>query len=339
MASQRDVFSDTASERGSLKGKKVSGSLPNFLYKWVVLFKWNALIEENRFVICERKQFPEIKDSWVNGQLSSNSRAKHLRTLRALPDGTFSLFAKIEEGTDTNRQKNILDNLNLQFSLIVPGKTTEAAYTEVIKTNPYAILAKYSYEVLGKKLDSPEKEYDPSQAITANVEDELEPENSVEREVDELMRKEEDSGKGKEKLENKCVSDSDEDFDEDLENHFETFPNHSELLLKLRNAKLAAEKKNNTAFLVWRGFRTSVFPDGKKVDFSIFKTFLLKALNEIKDPSIQESRVGFIQICFFPENTVSILFLSFSSPKRSNLQQFQFKEWLCLTLRQLRLRR
>ena len=99
MASQCDFFDQSQVEVDT--GRKLSASLPNYFYKWVILFQWNMDDNKSRFKIFERNLFPEIKDEWMKGQLKEVSRAKKLKKLEA-EEGEFSLFAKVESGKSKN---------------------------------------------------------------------------------------------------------------------------------------------------------------------------------------------------------------------------------------------
>lgn len=97
MESQIDFFD--ATQESVVSGKrKVSASLPNYFFKWVILFQRNISENIGQFKIFERDLFPEIKNDWILGQLRANSRFKKLKKLSGNEDGIFSLFAKIEAG-------------------------------------------------------------------------------------------------------------------------------------------------------------------------------------------------------------------------------------------------
>lgn len=107
MDSQKDLFEDQ-SQSPRVQGANFS-SMPSYLYKDVVLFQWNIKENSSRFKVFDRKLFPEIKDSWIKGQLKSNSRMKKLKNLTDDGD-VFSLFAKIESGK--SKKYNMLYNIS-----------------------------------------------------------------------------------------------------------------------------------------------------------------------------------------------------------------------------------
>lgn len=95
MSSQKDLFDDNMSDISG--DRKITSSLPVYVYKWVIMFQWNILENKSRFKLFERVLFPEIKDEWIRGQLKAKSRAKKLKPFSA-EHGTFSLFGKVEIG-------------------------------------------------------------------------------------------------------------------------------------------------------------------------------------------------------------------------------------------------
>lgn len=148
------------------------------------------------------------------------------------------------------------------------------AYAEVIKTNPYAILAEFTYDVNPQPMVS-WQEYDPDirndcESDGSNLEDKIEIQTQ-DKEV--------------------CDNASDSESDEEIRDHLLMFPKHSQFLLKFRNAKIAADRSNRKTFIHWMGHKTHLSPNAPKMNFPVFKSHLIKALANITDKSAEESEV------------------------------------------------
>ena len=157
------------------------------------------------------------------------------------PDETFCIFNNptFFSGTEQNRIDEIIDNLNLQFNLMITSKkSVNDAYIEMIKTNPYALLKNYSYEMTPTPLLSG-KEYDPAHV------------NETDSSEDEKREK---PGPRADEREPEEFSEHDEDdeSDEEIRDHLIQFPKHSQFLLKFRNAKIAADRSKKKTVLNWR---------------------------------------------------------------------------------------
>ena len=175
-------------------------------------------------------------------------------------------------GTPKGRVNDIVGNLNMQFSLLISTKSEDESYFEIIKTNPYAVLSKYTYDHNPTPLNiNQEKKYDPE----SNLDDTG------------------DEADDDDKYQNSGVLDvgNDEESDDELRQHLIKFPKHAQLLLQFRNAKIAADRCKKKTFVTWRGHRTSMTPGTPNLDYPMFKRRLLKALDDIKDISVAETEV------------------------------------------------
>lgn len=86
--SQEDIFATQEPE--TTKGPK---------YDYLVLCDHDESVQ-HPFALFPRKMFSttEILDKWVDSILDPSSRLKSLNTLERVPNKTFGLFGKIEEG-------------------------------------------------------------------------------------------------------------------------------------------------------------------------------------------------------------------------------------------------
>ena len=208
-----------------------------------------------------------------------------LRTARSLHANFNEIF--FFTGIDSGRLKKIIANLNLQFSILVETKSIELAYMEVITTNPYAILARSTYDLQPQPIQE-EKEYDPESSIHDDgVEDEPA--------VIENEKKGENPEVGNDRDVEDEFFDEGNESDEEIRDHIVKFPTHAEFLLKFRNAKIAADRANKRAYVCWRGHKTSLPPNGPAMTYSSFKLHVLNALKNIKKKSESETKV---KICF-----------------------------------------
>ena len=147
------------------------------------------------------------------------------------------------------------------------------AYQEMVSTNPYALLAKSTYEKNAVPL-SESKEYDPELPMNEN--------NFIGDDVEAIQETQHGSGSEVEE---------EEESDEEFREHFIRFPKHSEFLIKFRNAKLAADKNQKRSYVCWRGYKTSLAPRDTMMTFPRFKKHLTTALKTAKEVSDKESQV------------------------------------------------
>ena len=189
-------------------------------------------------------------------------------------------------GTSRTRIKEVLGNLNLQFNVLVESKSESEAYIDIIKTNPYSLLANYTYDdKLAPLTDG--IEYDPDQIIVdaTDSDGDKDEENKPDDVTDEEMEEEDDES------------------DVEIREHLIKFPKHSQFLLKFRNAKIAADRSKKKTFVQWRGYKASMSPDEPSMTYDVFKKHLLNAFENIKDLSAREVKVSFFIFFFNSANT------------------------------------
>lgn len=185
-----------------------------------------------------------------------------------------------------------MGNLNLQFCLLCETKPIADAYLETVKTNPYSLLAKSTYDKNPVPLRSV-KEYDPE--IFPNLEEQKSSPVLTAGAVKEV--EDDDNLEDDDTLEDDEVG-QDPETDDEFRDHFVQFPNHADFLIKFRNAKIAATTNQKRTYVCWRGHKTSVSPKDPAMAFPKFKGHIISALTNIKDISEKESQVNFIFILF-----------------------------------------
>lgn len=156
-----------------------------------------------------------------------------------------------------SRIEDVVANLNVQFSVLIEKKPIKESYMDIINTNPYALMAKSTYDLNPTPFeDAKEKEYDPESPLQ-----------------DELSDKDEDES------------------DDGIKEHLIKFPSHSEFVMKFRNARIAANRWNKRTYVCWRGYRTSMSPLAAPLKFDSFKVQVLTALKQIKKITPEEKKV------------------------------------------------
>lgn len=144
MASQQDMFRED-SDHGNISPRMVASLKPTdvkkeYKYQWVILFHWNV-DEENPFFMLKLSNFKDtdIKPEWIKRNLSVDSRIKQLKNLSPFPGGTYSLFAKVEEGVSTKDRTEMVKKLNSKFQEIstMPGSDIGMCLRLVAEFSPY----------------------------------------------------------------------------------------------------------------------------------------------------------------------------------------------------------
>ena len=96
----------------------------------------------------------EIPPSWFTGPLTPQNRRKVL-TLPSLGGGRFSVFAKIELGTDNQRREMIEEDLNSTFQEFIDQDfRIDVAYDHMVSGRPSKVLSGWTYEAQPKPLRS-----------------------------------------------------------------------------------------------------------------------------------------------------------------------------------------
>ena len=187
MASQQDFFGESDSSIYQKGASKLVSSM-NYKYREIILFHWSE--KKDPFRVHSKDEFKEIKPNWISNQLTDKARSKQIR----IDNTSVSLFAKIEEETDSNHVNNVLDNLNLQFKLLnQSNKNVTLAYKSVINTNPYTVLAEFTYDNDPVPRNMGSKKYDVNESPSPSISQDIAP----------------------------------------FESHFESFPDHRDFMNKL----------------------------------------------------------------------------------------------------------
>lgn len=87
------------------------------------------------------------------------------------------------------------------------------------------------------------------------------------------------------------VNEEDMESDEEIRGHLIKFPQHAELLIKFRNAKISAAKNKKRAYVCWRGHKTSLSPNDPAMTYEKFEKHLVTALKKVKDITAAEEKV------------------------------------------------
>lgn len=180
----------------------------------------------------------------------------------------------------------IVDFLNTRYQVILKEKVTILrSYTEMVESNPYRVLASYSYCFEEKPLRSNRIADDPALTATAS---------EVESGTESCYVK--------------------------LPNPLNTISNmniHNEFIQMLINAKTMADLNNAPAPIVWRG-HTTVVPPNFVISRANVKRTLLTALLSINNVSREEQKVS--EILFLKFNNIKLLYIVYRTGEWSPIR-------------------
>lgn len=240
-----------------------------FHYGYVILFNW-CVKAMKPFKMFPRRTFSnqEISDYWMENNVEDQYRIKKLKPLRTLPGEKMSLFAKVESckylsyyyflffsiifceniiGCDSRRKEVIVDYLNDNYQEILKEKKTILeSYSDMVKNNPYRVLASYSYDWDEKPLRSDRIARNPGllePTIDSSLADKTSPFVNI-----------------------------------------STSSEHYDFIQLIINAKTMAEINDSSASIWWKGYNTLITPDFKITRDSL-KEKLLSVLRNVPNPA------------------------------------------------------
>lgn len=109
--SQADIFATQVQEKIAVAKKNMKASLkassaplmtnkkaPEYVYKWLIIFKWGDIKYPFEAVAIQDLLPNEYEKTWLSAIMSPASR-RRFRNLDIYPDFSVSIYAKIEQGT------------------------------------------------------------------------------------------------------------------------------------------------------------------------------------------------------------------------------------------------